>query len=370
MKTIKYSLLIIVLFSASNLQAQKEEKDLIKQAIEITGQSKTKLNIEINEYIAEVQKQYNIPGLALALIKNGKVIHKMNYGIANIEYSVPVNDKTLFPLFSTTKVFSVLAVHQLIEQKKLTLNSKISEYLTDLPDSWKTIKIENLLSHSSGLPDIVVYENDNEEEVAKNKVYKDSIKFIAGNQFDYNQTNFWLLKRIVEKLVEKTLSNYILETQFPSSKNDVIFEGNSLKVIKNLSYGYVNSGSENSILKRNWNFPNYMYGASALNLTLNNFIEWNKKFDDGLFISETTKKQLLKPFNYKQQRDFCYGLDLITVNGELSYGFSGGIATAFRKFPDENLTIILLANGMFIPNGELGGINEVVNNIAKLSEKN
>ena len=370
MKKIKYSLLVIVLFSASNLQAQKEEQDLIKQAIEITGQSKTKLNIEINEYIEEVQKQYNIPGLALAVIKNGKVIHKMNYGIANIEHSVPVNDKTLFPLFSTTKVFSVLAVHQLIEQKKLTLHSKISEYLTDLPDSWKTIKIENLLSHSSGLPDIVAYENDKEEEVAKNKVYKDSIKFIAGNQFDYNQTNFWLLKCIVEKLVGKTLSNYILETQFPSSKSDVIFEGNSLKVIKNLSYGYINSESQDSILKRNWNFPNYMYGASALNLTLTNFIEWNKKFDDGLFISETTKKQLLKPFNYKQQRDFCYGLDLIKVNGELSYGFSGGVATAFRKFPDDNLTIILLTNGMFIPNGKLVGINEVVNNIAKWSEKN
>ena len=342
---------------------------VILPLLTIRSQTKTKLNKEINEYIAEIQQQYKIPGLALAVIKNGKIIHRMNYGIANLENSVLVSDKTLFPLFSTTKIFTVLSVHQLIEQNKISLNNSISEFLTDIPNNWKNTKIENLISHSSGLPDIVAYETDSEEEIAKSKVYKDSLKFTVGKQFDYNQTNFWLLKRIIEKIVGKNLGNHILETQFKDSKNDVLFEGNSLKVIKNLSYGYVNRESENTILKRNWNFPNYMYGASALNLTLNNFIEWNKKFDENTFITESTKKQLLKPFNYKQPRDFCYGLDLIKVNGELSYGFSGGVATAFRKFPDKNLTIILLSNGMFIPNGKLGGINEVVNNIKKLSEK-
>ena len=335
----------------------------------IMSQTKTKLSKDINEYIAEIQEQYKIPGLALAVVKNGKIIHKMNYGIANIENSVLVSDETLFPLFSTTKIFTVLSVHQLIEQKKISLDNFVSQFLIDLPGSWKKIKIENLLTHSSGLPDIVAYENESEEEIAKNKVYKDSIKFIAGNEFDYNQTNFWLLKRIVEKIVGQNLADYIIKTQFPLSKNDATFEGNSLKVIKNLSYGYVNCESEKTILKRNWNFPKYMYGATALNLTLSNFIEWNRKFDENTFITESTKKQLLKPFSYKQEKDFCYGLDLIKVNGELSYGFSGGVATAFRKFPDKNLTIILLANRMFIPNGKVGGINEVVNNIQKLSEK-
>ncbi|WP_136667999.1 serine hydrolase [Flavobacterium sp. H122] len=341
---------------------------IILFCLSCNGQEKNKDIPKISEYISEVQKQYKIPGLAVAVIKNGEIIHKMNYGTANIENAVPVTDKTLFPLFSTTKIFSVLAVYQLIEQKKLKLDDSISLHINDLPGGWKNIKIENLLTHSSGLPDIVAYETENQEEIAKNKVYNDPIKFIPGNQFDYNQTNFWLLKRIVEKTVGKTFPSYIIETQFPLAKNDVLFEGSSLKVVKNLSYGYVNT--ENSVLKRNWNFPQYMYGASALNLTLDNFIEWNKKFDEGSFITETTKKQLLKPFDYKVQRNFSYGLDLIKINGKLSYGFSGGVATAFRKFPETGLTVILLANGMFIPNEKLGGINEVVNTIEKLSETN
>lgn len=81
------------------------------------------------------------------------------------------------------------------------------------------------------------------------------------------------------------------------------------------------------------------------------------------FIKETTTQQLLKPYHYQQEREFTYGLDLIKAEGKVSYGFSGGVATAFRKFPASNITVIFLANGMLIPAGKLRGINEVVNQI-------
>lgn len=212
-------------------------------------------NKKINIYIAQVQKQYNIPGLALAVIKDGEVIHKKNYGLANIELSVPVTDKTLFPLFSTSKVISVIAIYQLIEQKKLSLNNYISDFLNDLPDSWGKVQIKNLVTHSSGLPDIVSYSSDKEED-AKQKVYKDSIKFAPNKRFDYSQTNYWLINRIFQKVVGKTLSKYILDTQFQSSLQSVAYEGNNMKLVNNLSYGYVYTPSNTQFLKRNWSFQN------------------------------------------------------------------------------------------------------------------
>lgn len=351
MKYLFLSITILFSLSAIKIQAQGEH------------------NKKIDSYIAQVQKQYNIPGLALAVIKNGQIVHRKYYGLANIEMAVPVTDKTLFPLFSTTKVMSVVAVHQLIEQKKLSMDNHISDFLDDLPTNWKEIKIKNLLTHSSGLPDIVNYTIDKEED-AKQKVYKDTLKFAPGKQFDYNQTNYWLLNRIFQKVIGKTLSEYIITTQFPTSLKSVVFEGNNLKVVENLSYGYVNTVNSDQFLKRNWNFPEYEYGAAALNMTLNSFIEWNEKFDNNEFISEKTKTQLFTPFNYEVKRDFTYGLDLIKLNGKSSYGFSGGVSTAYRKFPDEKTTIILLANGMFIPTEKLGGINEIVNTIEKLYRKN
>lgn len=350
MKSLFFLVTLIHLFSLTNITAQNLR------------------NNEIETYIKEVQKQYNIPGLALAVIKDGKLIHRMNYGLANIEMGVPVTDKTLFPLFSTTKVMSVIAVYQLIQENKLSLDTSISDFLDDLPITWKNVQIKNLITHSSGLPDIVNYTNETEEN-AKQKVYNDSIKFSAGKQFDYNQTNYWLLHRIFQKVVNKTLSQFIIDTQFQSALRSVVFEGNNLKVIDNLSYGYVNTAGTNEFLKRNWNFPEYEYGAAALNITLDAFIEWNTKFDNDYFISDKMKNQLLTPFNYEIKRDFTYGLDLIKQNDDVSYGFSGGLSTAFRKFPDKKLTIILLANGMFIPTDTRQGINEIVNTIASIAKK-
>jgi CubicO group peptidase (beta-lactamase class C family) len=263
---------------------------------------------------------------------------------------------------------SVIAVHQLIEQNKLSLDDYISDFLTDLPNNWKKVQIKHLLTHSSGLPDIVNYTSDN-EAIAKQKVYKDAIKFSAGKKFDYNQTNYWLINRLFQKLTQKTLGNFILENHFPSSAASVVFEGNNLNVVENLSYGYVNSENSKHYSKRNWNFPEYEYGAAALNMTLQAFIEWDKKFENGTFISDKTKAQLFSPFTYEEKRDFSYGLDLINLNGELSYGFSGGVSTAYRKFTNKKLTIILLANGQFIPTDKLKGINEVVNTIADMADK-
>jgi CubicO group peptidase (beta-lactamase class C family) len=323
---------------------------------------------EIDNYIAEIQKQYNIPGLALAVIRNGDVIHKNNYGVANIELSVPVTDKTVFPLFSTSKVMSVIAVYQLIEQKRLSLDNYISEFLIDLPKTWQKVQIINLITHSSGLPDIVGYSSDSEEE-AKQKVYKDSIKFAPNKRFDYNQTNFWLINRIFQKLVEKSLSTYILDNQFQASLQPVVYEGNNMKLVKNLSYGYVYSTVDKQFFKRNWSFPEFLYGAAALNMTLESFIEWNNRLDNNEFISASTKEQLFMPYKYEEPRNFTYGLDLILLNGEASYGFSGGVSTAFRKFRDKNLTIILLANGQFLPTDKLNGINEAMNNIARIADQ-
>jgi CubicO group peptidase (beta-lactamase class C family) len=256
------------------------------------AKAQNKNSKEINSYVAKIQKQYNIPGLALAIIKNGEIIHKNNYGLSNIELSVPVTDKTLFPLFSTSKVISVIAIYQLIEQKKLSLDNYISDFLNDLPDSWKKVQIKNLITHSSGLPDIVNYGSDN-EEVAKQKVYKDTIKFVPNKQFDYNQTNYWLINRIFQKVVGKTLSKYILDTQFQSSLQSVAYEGNNMKLVNNLSYGYVYSLNNTQFLKRNWSFPEYLYGAAALNMTLNTFIEWNKRFDNNELISEKNQSSII-----------------------------------------------------------------------------
>lgn len=326
----------------------------------VFSQDKNTSDKDIDRYIKKIQETYRLPGLALAIVRDGKVIHRGNYGFANLEFSTPVSNDTLFPLFSSTKIMSVIAVHQLIEQGKLSLDDELGHYLDDLPLAWRKVKVIHLLTHSSGLPDIVEYEND-EEKAAKEKIYADPIKFTMGDQFDYNQTNFWLLNRLFQKILHKTLSTYVIETQFSGAQSEAIFEGNNLKVIKNLSVGYNNSGDQ--LYKRNWHFQEYNYGAAGLNISMNAFLEWDKKLDDGRFISSVSMKKMLTPFAYAKARDFALGWDYIPLNGKVTYGFTGGMSTAYRKVPEDKLTLILLANGMFIPKDNQASLGSIVNQL-------
>jgi CubicO group peptidase (beta-lactamase class C family) len=320
---------------------------------------------EVDRYVQEIQQSHRIPGLALAIVRDGKLIHRRNYGLANLEFSVPVSDDTVFPLFSSTKIFSVVAVHQLIEQGRLSLDSKLVNFFTDLPEAWREVKIEHLLTHSSGLPDIVAFANLPEAE-AQQAVYAKAILFKPGAQFDYNQTNYWLLNRIFQKILGQSLSAYIMESQFSGPQAAAFFEGNHLAVMPNFSSGYNNTGDKHT--KRNWHFPQYNYGAAGLNLSMDAFLKWNKSLEAGESISHSSIAKLRQPFVYAEPRNFTHGWDLIELNGVATYGFTGGMATAYRQVPQKKVTLILLANAMFIPTAQRPSLDAIVNRLLMMAE--
>ncbi|WP_299315134.1 serine hydrolase [uncultured Aquimarina sp.] len=301
------------------------------------------VNRDIDNYISNIFKRYQVPGGAVAVLKNGKVIHKRYYGDANLEVIKPIDNVTLFPLFSTTKIFTTTEVFHLIESKKIALEDRLDTYLNDLPEQWNSIKIKNLLSHSSGLPDIVHYSNL-EENQAKNKIYEDVILFKPGLRYDYNQTNFWLLNRIVQKKINVKLYEHIIDHQFFNAKDKVVFSGNYKERIKHRAIAYKSNGEDElEVLK--YQIPEYLYGAAGINLTLDEFIKWNEKFNKNFFIKEKTKELLWKPFRYEIDNNFSFGWKLNKGNKTISYGFTGSAVTGFRKFTEHDLDIIFLTNG-------------------------
>jgi len=96
-----------------------------------------------------------IPGLQIAVVRNGKIVLLRAFGIADLQHSVPVTNKTVFPIYSCTKAFTGVAVMQLVEQGKVDLAAPISRYLEGLPPSWQPITVRQLLTHVSGLPNIL-----------------------------------------------------------------------------------------------------------------------------------------------------------------------------------------------------------------------
>src|SRR3989442_3017770 len=108
---------------------------------------------KVDDYIkAEMQRQH-IPGLSLAVLKDGQIILAKGYGFANVEHQVSVKPETIFQSGSMGKQFTATAVMMLVEAGKLSLSDPITKYFSDAPDSWKIITVRHLLTHTAGTTD-------------------------------------------------------------------------------------------------------------------------------------------------------------------------------------------------------------------------
>ncbi|RLK02289.1 serine hydrolase domain-containing protein [Tenacibaculum discolor] len=349
-KLITLSSLLLLLFSFSCSNQKKENNTAT-------------IKNEIDSYLTKAMELHNIPGLALAVIKDDEIVYKNYFGESSLENNKPVNENTLFRVFSATKLITSTGIFQLIQDKQLSLEDKISKYINDLPQQWQEIKIENLLSHSSGLPDIIRYKSTLTDEELMKKLFNGRMNFAIGNQFQYNQTNYWLLAQIIEKVTKMSFDDYILKNQFDNSTNGVLFSSNSLENIPNRATRYFYNEKTKEFEKDTNNSGVRGHSGNGLNITLKKFIEWNKKLDDDILLSDKMKTEMWEPFSFTNQKDhFLHGWNSIQVNGLNSYGFSGGNLAAFRKFTDNNTTIILLSNGYKIPAYDI-----IINDIARIS---
>ena len=328
-----------------------------------TSERNTINSPEIDDYVKELMEVHEIPGLALAVIKNGAVIHKSYHGKASLGFEVPVDEEHLFRVYSTTKLLVATAIFQLIEEKKLSLENPIHRLLDDLPQQWSSVQVQHLLTHSSGIPNFIQFETSLPNDLVWEKLKAMSLDFSPGDLWSYNQTNYWLLAQIIEKLSGESLEEFIGKRQFDNGNEGILFSSNSLEAINNrivkYSFNHQTDQYEIAIDKE----QSRGLAGNGLNISLDKFIEWNRLLDQGQIISETTKEQMLSKFSFaKSNRPFAYGWDLYKSQKKTSSGFTGGGVSAFRKYVDADLTIILLSNGYkYTPIH-----NDAVNHIAGL----
>lgn len=326
---------------------------------------------KIDSYINEVIKINEIPGVALAVIKDGKVIYEKYSGKASFEDNKAVDKNTAFKIFSTTKLITNVGVFQLIEKGKLALEDPISKYLDNLPKEWQSIKVAHLLTHSSGLPNIVMFEDipitlPYDEKIAI--LAKKPMEFVTGAEYNYNQTNYFFLAKIIEKITSLTFEEYILQNQFPGVKSGVYFSSDFGKAVPNSAFRYNFNAKTNQYVKNTLNSGSDGHSANGLNITLPEFIRWNQNLDKNTFLKSETKYSMWEPFKYTNSKeDFGYGWDFYPVNKVISYGFTGGNETAFRKFVKNDMTIIFLSNGHKYDN--LYVQSQVVNHVAGIVDK-
>jgi CubicO group peptidase (beta-lactamase class C family) len=323
---------------------------------------------EAERKIDSLFASYNLqtPGAAVAIVKDGKVIFKKGYGMANLNHDIPVTPQTVFNIASVSKQFTAFAIYLLESEGRLSFEDDVRKYIPELPFYGSPIKIKHLLAHTSGLRDqaaLSALAGGNPGDVATTeKIMKlvtrqKGLNFTPGNAFNYNNTGYTLLAEIVARISGKTFAAYTDEKIFqPLGMTSTLFYDNHEKIVKNKaeSYAKVNNVYSHKVI----NSSNV--GPSNLLTTVEDLSKWVLNFEN----PKIGNSQLIKAFNQPSYLDngekvilrIIGGVDTIFhAKGQNVSNYKGvtmishgGHTAAFRsflgRFPDQQLSIIVLSN--------------------------
>jgi CubicO group peptidase (beta-lactamase class C family) len=325
-------------------------------------------NAKIEAFLRDKMLELKIPGMQVAAIQHGKVVFRGAYGVAEVEHSVPVTDKTVWPIHSITKAFVGVAVMQLVEAGKLELDAPVARYLDDLPQDWRAVTIRQLLTHTSGLPDLRAFPADDsrmvdyDEGVTWAKMRAAPVLAAPGETFHYDTLNYILIGKIIDKLSGEPFTRYLAERQFKVAGMPSAVFGDANNVVPNLAgtywyYRYVNYTRESSetlqIYDRQW--PPYMWTAAGINVTLDDLARWSIALMQGKLLQPSSLKTLWKPGMLNNGKpggfnDYIngYALGWPSVNRAKHNALAclGGGRAALFIYPDDDLTLIILTDLM------------------------
>jgi CubicO group peptidase (beta-lactamase class C family) len=290
-----------------------------------------------------------IPGVSIAIIKNNKIIKQKVYGTANLEQNVLATPQTVFQLASITKTFTGVAIMRLAEAGKLSLDQKIDTLLPAIPSSWKGVTVRQLLNHTSGIPDVFsdanagTYLADNRDDLV-NKLFVLPVVSPPGETWAYEAAGYLLLGMIIEKVSGLTFEEFIVQQLFrPLGITSATF-GDYKEIVKNRATYY---REEDAVMRHYWyRFPTFLHTAAGLNITATDLAKWDIALSTGKIINPSSIREMYTPakLNNGQTHDYGYGWEIHNRPHHSSVGHSGGRSSAYERFLEDKLTVIVLTN--------------------------
>lgn len=344
MKTIS---LILYLFFVFNFQHSA------------VAQSRTG-NAEI--FLRREMRERRIPGMQVAGVQRGKFILLKSFGTADIQNSVPVTDKSVFAINSCTKAFTGVAIMQLVEEGKIDISAPVSRYLDGLPVAWQSVTIRQLLTHVSGLPNLLQvldpvtngFGNLLNEEAVWTKTKLMPMAFPAGERFSYNQTNYALLGKIIDSLSGKPFAQVFSERQFQVAGLAHTGFGDSRDVVPLMAqtYRYIRkldgqTFGEEKLTNNYAEFPPFRRTASGMNSTAEDVARWIIALQQGkLLKTKAALKTLWTAGTFNNGSPTQWALGWVTKPRPRHRAViaTGGSRAAFFVYPEDDLAVVVLTN--------------------------
>lgn len=293
---------------------------------------------------------------AVLVAEKGKIVYKKGFGMANMEWAIPVQTDTKFRIGSVTKQFTAALVLQLASEGKIKLDGKISDYLPDYrKDTGSRITVHQLLNHTSGIPSYTG-RPDFFAEVSRNpytvadfvkKYASGELEFEPGSKFAYNNSGYFLLGAIVEKVTGKSYETVLKERIFePLGMTNTGYDTHA-PLLKNRAAGYEKTPA--GFVNAPYLDMSLPYAAGSMYSTVEDLYKWDQALYENKILSADSKAKMFTP----GLSDYGYGFAIAdrpigkTDQKTKVIQHGGGIngfSSLLTRLVDKQQTIILLDN--------------------------
>ncbi|HKR58570.1 MAG TPA: serine hydrolase domain-containing protein [Pyrinomonadaceae bacterium] len=305
----------------------------------------------IDAFIKGEMQRQQIPGMAVAVVRNGKIALLRTYGFSNLEHRIPVKPETIFQSGSIGKQFTATAVMILAAEGKLSLEDKLSKFFPDAPESWSRITVRQLLTHSAGMADYPTdfdLRRDHTEAELLTMLKATPLAYPPGTSWDYSNLGYVTLGILIHQVSGKSHSDFVAERIFKPLGMETARLISEADIVPNRAAGY--RLVDGKLQNQEWVSPSTnttadgCYYFSILDLA---------KWDAGLYantpLAQARLAEMWTPVKLSGGRTKAYGFGWNTdfIHGRRIL-FHGGAWQGFKsfivRFPDEKTTFILMAN--------------------------
>lgn len=322
---------------------------------------------EFEAYVTKRMDEEQIPGIAIAVAKNGTVVYERGFGYADLQTKRPIGPDTLFGCGSVTKSLTVMALLSLVEAGRLSLDDPVCAHLPEFKlcgmDDPGMVKVHHLMSHTSGLPPLPRKPEINRLE--------DHLTYIAGQEyellgkpgeyFSYSNDAFLLQGAIIERLTNRLYRRFVTETILaPLGMHRSTYSLEEIAKMADVSVPYMKNNETGKLEAVPWpSLGNYEVGG-GLRSTVNDLLRYGAAFVGGEnpVASEELLRKMWQPVHQVGRKQF-YGLALEIVPDYsgvtlVSHGGSQqGVSSCFGFVPEQGLVVAVLINATDMPAGDI-----------------
>ena len=295
-----------------------------------------------------------VAGTAVAVVKGGQTVMMKGYGLADLEWTVPMPADATFEIGSVTKQFTAAAILLLRDEGRLSLDDEVTKYLPDYPAQGHRVTLRRLLNHTSGIKGYTELEEfedfqrlDKPREALVALFGARPFDFAPGEEQIYNNSAFFLLGLIIEKVSGQSYAAFVQERLFDRVGMPSSYYCSERAIRQHHAHGY--DTREGALVLKDFLDHDWPFAAGSLCSNAADLVAWNRALHGGQVLSAASYKEMITPgvLNDGTPIRYGYGISVADIGGRRAISHGGGIhgfLSESEYFPDDDLIVVVLQN--------------------------